>query len=171
MHPLSLSAPDTPSQLYAVKLVYRRRHRDQRRGRGAQQRATPPKPQPPVHGWAGQRQQRAKQTPQHYQRRNGRGRKRWEHVNEVRLDGSEYPHHADFEQQQPDDGHGTVHVLVRRPSVLKEKDRNQDAEEDADWEAHLRLVDIIVGLGEADDGHVVRPCHKQDAGDRNAKVG
>ena len=161
----------TLSQLYAVKLVYQQRRRDQRHGHRTQQRATPPKPQPPVHGWAGQRQQRTKQTPQHYQRRNGRGRKRWEHVNEVRLDGSEYPHHADFEQQQPDDGHGTVHVLVRRPSVLKEKDRNQDAEEDADWEAHLRLVDIIVGLGEADDGHVVRPCHKQDAGDRNAKVG
>ena len=64
-----------------------------------------------------------------------------------------------------------MHVLVRRPSVLKERDRNRDAEEDADWEAHLRLVDIIVGLGEADDGHVVRPCYKQDAGDRNAQVG
>lgn len=75
--------------------------------------------------------------------------------------------------QQPDYGHNLVHVLVRRPSVPK-GDRNQDAEEDAGWEVHLRLVDIIVALGEADNGHVVRPCHKQDAGektDRNAKVG
>ena len=105
----------------------------------------------------------------YYQRHDGRDCRR----DEVCLDGSEYPHHADSKRQQPDYGHDSVHMLVRRSSVPK-GDRNQDAEEDAGWEAHLRLVDIVVGLGEADDGRVVRPRHKQDAGektDRNAKVG
>jgi len=75
--------------------------------------------------------------------------------------------------QQPDYGHDLVHVLVRRPSVPK-GDRNQDAEEDAGWEVHLRLVDIIVALGEADNGRVSSlpqtGCRRKKT-DRNAKVG
>lgn len=67
-----------------------------------------------------------------------------------------------------------MHRVVSRPSVPEEGDGDEAGEEDAGWETHLGLENVVVGFGHADYGFVADCGDGGDAeeeSDADAEVG
>lgn len=137
-----------------TKLVHHRRNGYQRNRNEPQQRVPPPDAQGFVHLGPGQGQEGGDGAAHDGKGGEGAGGVHGVGVDDVGLDGEPDADDADAEGDEADDGDDPVDGLVGAPAVPEEGDGEEEGEVDAVGEAHLGLVDAVVGLGHAHDGLV-----------------